>query len=136
MLDGIVIGRRSAGGKGSATAESDLLATRISETKKSQAKSESMHVRINADAMKRLRWIQGDYIRLRPDKDAEKWLIERVSDPKAGIKIVAATGKGSAHGRASFTVPTAVLDEIFRSDKSFTATLCDSNANTAVFLRD
>lgn len=133
MLTGMVFGRRSGGGNNAATANSDLLLSRISENRG----RESMTVRIHSDVMKRLRWIVGDYIVLRPEDDGQKWVIERVSGPKQhGLKITSASGKASRHGRVSFTVDAEVLNEVFNGgETSFTATLCDSNGNEAVFLR-
>jgi hypothetical protein len=134
MLTGIVFGRRSPGGNGGATADSDLLISRISEHRG----RESMTIRIHADVMRRLRWIIGDYIVLKPGDDGQKWVVERVNGPKnQGLKITTASGKSSQHGRVSFTVDSEVLDEVFSGDStSFTATLCDSSGNEAVFLRD
>lgn len=134
MLNGIVFGRRSPGGSGGATANSDLLITRVSENKG----RESMTIRIHADVMRRLRWIVGDYIVLKPEDDGQKWVVERVSGPKQqGLKITTASGKSSQHGRVNFTVDCNVLDEVFTDNSTcFTATLCDSNGNEAVFLRD
>jgi hypothetical protein len=134
MLTGMVFGRRSAGGNGSATASSDLLLSRISE----QKGRASMTVRIHSEVMRRLRWIVGDYIVLKPEEDGQKWVIERVSGPKQqGLKITTASGKGTQHGRVSFTVDASVLDEVFSDgETSFTATMCDSSGNAAIFLRD
>lgn len=134
MLNGMVFARRSAGGNGGATASSDLLVSRISEHRG----RESMTVRLHSDVMRRLRWIVGDYIVLRPEDDGQKWIIERVSGPKQqGLKITMASGKTSQHGRVSFTVDGKVLDEVFQNgETSFTATMCDSSGNEAVFLRD
>ncbi len=134
MLTGMVFGRRSAGGNGSATATSDLLLSRISEHRG----RESMTVRIHSDVMKRLRWIVGDYIVLKPDDEGQKWVVERVSGPKQqGLKITTASGKASQHGRVSFTVDGDVLNQVFPGgETSFTATMCDSSGNQAVFLRD
>lgn len=134
MLTGMIFGRRAAGGKGSATANSDLLVTRIAETKG----RESMTIRLNGDVMRRLRWMIGDYVLLKTEEDGDKWVVERVSGPKnGGLKITRSSGKGSPHGRVSFTVDSAVLDEVFKDgDTSFTATMCDSSGNEAVFLRD
>jgi hypothetical protein len=130
----MVFGRRSAGGNGSATASSDLLLSRISE----QKGRASMTVRIHSEVMRRLRWIVGDYIVLKPEEDGQKWVIERVSGPKQqGLKITTASGKGTQHGRVSFTVDASVLDEVFSDgETSFTATMCDSSGNAAIFLRD
>jgi hypothetical protein len=134
MLTGMVFGRRSAGGANAATATSDLLVSRISEHRG----RESMTVRLHSDVMRRLRWIVGDYIILKPEDDGQKWVIQRVSGPKQqGLKITTASGKNSQHGRVSFTVDGRVLDEVFSSgEASFTATMCDSSGNEAVFLRD
>jgi len=97
-----------------------------------------MTVRIHADIMRRLRWIVGDYIVLKPEDEGQKWVLERVSGPKQhGLKITTASGKASQHGRVSFTVDESVLDEVFSDgEASFTATMCDSSGNEAVFLRD
>jgi hypothetical protein len=133
MITGVVFGRRATGGRGSVSATSDLLVTRIRDEKK----GESMHVRIHGDAMKRQRWIVGDYIVFVPgDEECKSMTIERVVDAKLGIKITTASGKGSSHGRASFTLDSKVLDQIFLGENSFTATLCDGSGNKAVFLRD
>ena len=134
MLTGMVFGRRSAGGNGSATASSDLLLSRIAE----QKGRASMTVRIHSDVMRRLRWIVGDYIVLKLEDDGQKWVIQRVSGPKQqGLKITTASGKASQHGRVSFTVDESVLNEVFPDgDTSFTATMCDSSGNEAIFLRD
>lgn len=134
MLTGIVFGRRAAGGKGSVTANSDLLVSRVAENKG----RESMTIRLHSDVMRRLRWIVGDYVILRPEDDGQKWIIERVSGAKhGGLKITSASGKSSQHGRVSFTVDADVLNEVFPGEEtSFTATLCDSGGNEAVFLRD
>ena len=134
MLTGMVFGRRSAGGNGSSTASSDLLVSRIAE----QKGRASMTVRIHSDVMRRLRWIVGDYIVLKLEDDGQKWVIQRVSGPKQqGLKITTASGKASQHGRVSFTVDESVLNEVFPDgDTSFTATMCDSSGNEAIFLRD
>jgi len=134
MLSGIVFGRRAPGGNGGATANSDLLISRISENRG----RESMTVRIHGDVMRRLRWIVGDYIVLKPEDDGQKWVLERVGGPKQhGLKITSASGKSSQHGRVSFTVDGDVLNQVFADEStSFTATLCESNGNEAVFLRD
>lgn len=133
MLTGLVFGRRSPGGNGATSANSDLLISRIAENKG----RESMTVRLHCDVMRRLRWIVGDYVVLKPEDDGTKWIIERVSGPKhKGLKITTASGKASQHGRVSFTVDGDVLDEVFGNETSFTATLCDSNGNQAVFLKD
>jgi hypothetical protein len=134
MLTGMVFGRRTPGGNGGVTANSDILVSRIAEHKG----RESMTVRIHADVMRRLRWIVGDYVLLRPEDDGKKWVVERVSGPKhGGLKITSASGKSSQHGRVSFTVDTEVLDEVFSGgESSFTATLCESSGNEAVFARD
>ena len=97
-----------------------------------------MTLRMHADVMKRLRWIIGDYVLLKPDDDGKTWVVERVSGPKnGGLKITTASGKSSQHGRVSFTVDAEVLNEIFSNgETSFTATLCDSNGNAATFVRD
>lgn len=134
MLTGMVFGRRAAGGKGSITANSDLLLSRASEKKG----RETMSIRLHEEVMRRLRWIIGDYVILRPEDDGQKWIIERVSGPKdGGLKITTASGKSSNHGRVSFTVDIEVLNEVFPGgETSFTATLCDTSGNEAVFLRD
>jgi hypothetical protein len=134
MLTGLVLGRRSPGGNGAVSRTSDLLVSRIAEHKG----RESMTIRLHADAMRRLRWIVGDYVVLKPEDDGQKWVIERVSGPKhKGLKITTASGKSSPHGRVSFTVDADVLNEVFpNGDTSFTATLCDSSGNQAVFLKD
>ncbi|NBW20017.1 MAG: hypothetical protein EBR82_69810 [Caulobacteraceae bacterium] len=97
-----------------------------------------MTVRIHGDVMRRLRWIVGDYIVLKPEDDGQKWVLERVGGPKQhGLKITSASGKSSQHGRVSFTVDGDVLNQVFADEStSFTATLCESNGNEAVFLRD
>jgi hypothetical protein len=97
-----------------------------------------MTARIHSDVMKRLRWIVGDYIVLKPDDEGQKWVLERVNGPKQqGLKITTASGKASQHGRVSFTVDGDVLDQVFvGGETSFTATMCDSSGNQAVFLRD
>lgn len=134
MLTGLVFGRRGPGGNGAMSATSDLLVSRIAEHRG----RESMTIRLHADVMRRLRWIVGDYVILKPEDDGEKWVIERVSGPKhQGLKITTASGKSSQHGRVSFTVDADVLDKVFpNGHTSFTATLCDSSGNEAVFLKD
>jgi hypothetical protein len=80
----------------------------------------------------------GDYIVLKPEDDGQKWVIQRVGGPKQqGLKITTASGKSQQHGRVSFTVDEGVLNEVFADgETSFTATMCDSSGNEAVFLRD
>lgn len=133
-MKGLVFGRRSPGGHGGATANSDCLFSRVAD----KVNREALTVRIHADVMRKLRWMVGDYVVLRPDEDFEKWSLERVNGPKqGGIKLTTASGKSSAHGRASFTIEGDVLDLIFgKENRSFTATLCDQTGNEAVFVRE
>jgi hypothetical protein len=134
MITGIVFGRRKPGGHGGIHANSDLLVSRVNE----REGRECLSIRLHGDVMRRLRWIYGDYVVLRPEDDGQKWIVERVGGPKqGGMKLTAASGKSSNHANVRFTVEQDVLDEVFGSeDTSFTCTLCDSNGSQAVFLKD
>ncbi|NBW15389.1 MAG: hypothetical protein EBR82_46075 [Caulobacteraceae bacterium] len=134
MLTGIVFGRRKPGGNGGVHASVDLFMSRVME----RQGRECLSMRLHGDVMRRLRWMMGDYVRLRPEDDGQKWVVERVSGPKqGGMKITSASGKSYGHGNVRFTVDAEVLNEVFRDHgSSFTATMCDSNGNEATFLVD
>ena len=80
----------------------------------------------------------GDYVILKAEDDGQKWIMERVPGPKqGGMKLSRSGDKSTASGTVRFCVPQEILDEIFKDkDRSFTATLCDSDGNQAVFLVD
>jgi hypothetical protein len=80
----------------------------------------------------------GDYVKLRPEDDGQRWVIYRVPSAKdGGLRLSRSGEKTSNHATARFSVDKKILDYIFKTDdRFFTATLCDSEGNEAVFLPD
>ncbi len=133
MLNGVVFGRRDRGGSTQLSSGRDMLMSRICDTRRQR---DSMSIRILASVMRRVGWMVGDRVVLRPEENGDKWIVERVTE--GGCKL-AASGGGSVgkHGRANFTVSPEVLDLVFRGgEKSFVATLISCSGNQAVFARD
>ena len=116
------------------TASCDALFSRVREG----TDRESLSIRIHQDVMRRLRWMLGDYVKLRPEDDGQRWVIYRVPSAKeGGLKLSRSGEKSSNHATVRFAVDKKVLDYIFKTDdRFFTATMCDSKGNEAVFLPD
>jgi hypothetical protein len=134
MLNGLVFGRSKRGGHSTPTASCDALFSRVKENND----RESLSIRIHQDVMRRLRWMLGDYVMLRPEDNGQKWVVYRVPGPKeGGLKLSRSGEKSSQHATVRFSVEKDVLEEIFKTDdRYFTATLCDSQGNEAIFLPD
>jgi hypothetical protein len=123
-------GRQSTSGR-AACAVGDVYISRVRES----SQRESLSVRINANTMKRLGWIIGDYVKVHQDHN-DNWIIERVSDPSAGLKLSA--GNGSAgHAYVRFTTPEETLNQVFNgSGSSINAGLVEFKGSVAVFSKN
>lgn len=135
MLDGMVFGRCKRGGYTTATGSADALFSRVREAKN----RESLSLRLHEDVLRRLRWMLGDFVQLKPVGDEGKqWIVCRVPGPKdGGMKLSRSGDKASNSATVRFSIDTKVLDHIFKNgDRFFTATLCDSTGTEAVFLAD
>lgn len=135
MLEGLVFGRCKRGGYTTATGACDALFSRVRETKN----RESLSVRLHEDVLRRLRWMLGDYVMLKPgDNDGKQWIVCRVAGPKeGGMKLSRSGDKAANSATVRFTIDSSVLDHIFKDgERYFTATLCDSTGTEAVFLAD
>jgi hypothetical protein len=136
-------GRVGPGGGLRDTATAEALFSRVREGGKSQKalRREALSVRLHEDVLDKLRWMVGDYIRVKPmDDDGTQWKIYRVSGPtEGGIRLTRSGDKESRSrsGTSRFTMPTPVLDAIFKNgSKHFTASMVDSNRTEAIFLAD
>jgi len=135
MLSGLDFGRCKRSGHTCSTASCDALFSRVRET----GDRESLSIRLHEDVMRRLRWMLGDYVRLKPKDDSgDTWVVYRVAGPKeGGLKLSRSGEKTSNHATARFTVDKSVLEHIFKTeDRFFTATMYESEGNDAVFVRD
>lgn len=85
MLAGLDFGRCKRSGHTCSTAACDALFSRVRET----GDRESLSIRLHEDVMRRLRWMLGDYVRLKPKDDSgNTWVVYRVAGPKdGGLKL-------------------------------------------------
>jgi hypothetical protein len=133
MLDGVVFCRRTAGGRGSASSHSEVLFSRVKDSKS----RDSLSVRFNGDVMKKLRWMVGDYVVAYPKDEGARWVFERVQGPQQGGIRICSGSSTSGSGVCRFTHENDVLDVLFRDgNKQFAGTLCDSQGNKAIVLVD
>lgn len=135
MLEGMVFGRCKRGAYTTATGSADALFSRVKETNK----RESLSVRLHEDVLRRLRWMLGDFVQLKPvGNDGKQWIVCRVAGPKdGGMKLSRSGDKAANSATVRFSISTEVLNHIFKNgERYFTATLCDSTGTEAVFLAD
>jgi hypothetical protein len=120
-------GGRKTGGK------SDL---RVYSCKESGGEDRfSVGLRVGASAMKRMRWLVGDFVTVAFDDSAMQWTITRVSD-NAGNKL-SRQGRDTGDATVRFRIDKDQLSRVGLVEGSgYDCTLVSSESESAVFKMD
>ena len=91
-------------------------------------------IRVGAEIMKKMRWLEGDFVTARFDNELMTWTIRRVTDSRVGNKL-SSGGKKGASATVRFCVVTQDLSPICLTEggEGYDCKLISSEADCAVF---
>lgn len=123
--------RLAKGGPRAAGPMSDL---RVFPTVNTKDRRIGFGIRVSAEIMKKMRWLEGDFVTARFDNELMTWTIRRVTDSRIGNKL-SSGGKKAASATVRFCMVSQDLGPICLTAgaEGYDCKLLSSEADCAVF---